>query len=209
MLQSPRMNRTSWIALLAEFGPLISFFVAGRLTSFFDAVAVLMATTVVAVVLSWKLDQRIPFLPIISAFFVLIGGCVTLYFREPQAIIFADTLYYLTIVGVLGISFYREKLILKRLFHTVFALTDAGWHILSWRWFWFLLLATLANEIARHVLTPEAWIDYRFFKSVMVTLFALYQFTLAEKYRIGQVSNRFGLRTKKEDIVTPSTVLNV
>lgn len=191
---STPMNRTSVLALVAEFGPIIAFFIAGRLTDFFTAVAILMLTTATAVLVSWHVDRRIPWLPILSAFFVLLGGLITLLYRAPDAIILADTMYYLTIVLGLGITLARRQLLLKQLFGTVFAITDRGWQLLTWRWFWFLLAAAIANEIARALLTPESWIDYRFYKTILVTLFALFQFILSSQYRLPDVSNRFGLR---------------
>ncbi len=196
------MNRTSLLALVAEFGPIIAFFVAGRVSDFFTAVATLMLTTCIAVVLSWHLDRRIPWLPILSAFFVLLGGLITLLYRAPDAIIVADTLYYLTIVIGLGVTLMRNQLLLKQLFGTVFAITDRGWRRLTWRWFWFLLAAAIANEIARAFLTPESWIDYRFYKTILVTIFALFQFILASTHRIPEYSNRFGLRVTSNNPVT-------
>lgn len=197
------MTRTSTLALIAEFGPIIAFFIAGQLTDFFTAVAVLMSTTALAVLLSWHLDRRIPWLPIVSALFVIGGGLVTLLFREPDAIIFADTLYYAGIVALLAGSLLRGTLLLKHLFGTVFAMTDEGWYRLTWRWIIFLSLAALANEIARAMLTPETWVEYRFYKTILVTGFALFQFTLAAKYRLPLVSSPWGLRLKPDSPTLP------
>jgi intracellular septation protein len=188
------MNRTVVIAFCAEFGPLLAFFIAGRITTFFDAVAVLMCTTTFAVILSWTLDKRIPFLPILGACFVLIGGGITLYFKEPDAIIFCDTLYYLSIALLLGVTLHSKKYLFEMLFGTIFSLSEDGWKHICIRWFWFLLLAALANEVARHLLTPERWIEYRFYKSIVVTCFALYQLRLTRKYRLVEQTNSLGIR---------------
>jgi len=195
------MNRTSLLALVAEIGPLVSFFIAGQLTDFFGAVAVLMLTTIMAVSLSWSLDKRIPWLPIISALFVLLGGFITLYFKDPNAIILADTLYYTTIGSILAVSIYRRQQLLKKLFGTVFALNDTGWYELTWRWCVFLLLAALANEVARNLLTPESWIEYRFYKSLAIVGFGIFQFTLSRQHRLPLVSNRWGLRTAPDGLI--------
>lgn len=194
------MNRTSLLALIAEMGPLVSFFIAGQFTDFFGAVSILMVTTFLAVGLSWRLGKRIPWLPIVSAAFVLLGGFITLYFEDPNAIIFADTLYYACIGSTLGISIYYKKPLLKKLFGSVFAITDSGWRRLTWRWCIFLLLAAAANELARNLLTPESWIDYRFYKSFIIVVFALLQFQLSAKTRLPRVSNKWGLRIQPDDI---------
>lgn len=196
------MNRTSLLVLIAEMGPLLSFFIAGQFTDFFGAVSILMITTFLAVGLSWRLGKRIPWLPVISAFFVVLGGFITLYFKDPNAIIFADTLYYVCIGSTLGISIYYKKPLLTRLFGSVFAITDSGWRQLTWRWCVFLLLAAAANELARNLLTPESWIEYRFYKSFIIVLFAMLQFRLSAATRLPEASNKWGLRTHSE---TPST----
>lgn len=192
------MTKTSWLAFISEFSPLVSFFIAGQVTSFFNATAILMITTVVAVALSWIFDRRIPWLPIISAVFVLLGGTITLLYRAPDALILADTFYYSAIAIAIGISLMRGNLLLKTLFETVFAITPEGWRILTWRWLLFLILLASANEIARFLLTPESWITYRLFKSIIITLFGLYQFTLARRHRIEAESNRWGLRRLRD-----------
>lgn len=190
------MNRTSVVAFFAELGPLIAFFIAGQVTDFYIAVAILMATTMIAVTTSWILDRRIPWLPVLSATLVLLGGAITLIYRVPDAIILADTIYYLVIAIGIWLSLRTPKNLIERLFGTIFALTPEGWRMLAWRWLWFLLLATIANELARHFLTPEWWITYRLSKSVAFVGFAVYQFTLARQYRITSESNVWGLRVK-------------
>jgi intracellular septation protein len=189
------MNKTSILALIAEFGPLVAFFIAGQLYDFFTAVSILMATTVLAVTVSWVLDRRIPWLPIISAIIVLIGGAITLIFKIPDAIILADTIYYGLVAVAIGSSLRYRKNFIEMLFGTIFALTPQGWRILAIRWCIFLIIAAIANEIARHFLTPDAWVTYRLIKSIAITLFAVAQFGLATHYRIPELSNRWGIRT--------------
>jgi len=57
-----------------------------------------------------------------------------------------------------------------------------------------VLLAAVANEIARATISPELWIEYRFYKSIVILLFSLWQFTLTRRYRIPTESNAWGLR---------------
>lgn len=188
------MNLSTRLVVGAEFGPIILFFIAGRLTDFFTAVAILLVSTIVAVAVGWWLEKRVPWLPVLSATFVMFGGTITLVWSNPDAIIITDTLYYLTAGSALGISLYYGTPLLKTLFVGVFALTELGWWKLTVRWCIFLLLAAVANELARFLLTPEQWIDYRFVKTIIVTSFACYQITLSSRYRVPAESNRFGFR---------------
>lgn len=190
------MNRTALLYLTTELGPILVFFVVGRLTDFFTAVAIFMGATALACLLSWRLEKHIPVIPIISALFVFVGGGVTLLYSAPDAIILADTVYYLCIAVVLGVSLSYRTQLLKRLFNAVFAITDHGWRILTWRWFVALIIAAVANEYVRHFASPDFWIDYRFYKTIAITLFASYQFTLSRRYRIPEQSNAWGIRQR-------------
>lgn len=188
------MNLSTRLVIGAEFGPILLFFIAGRLTDFYSAVAILVGSTLLAILVNYWLERRVPWLPVLSALFVVFGGLITLIWSNPDAIIITDTLYYLTASSALGISLYRGTPLLKTLFGGVFALSDAGWWKLTWRWCVFLLIAALANELARYLLTPAEWIDYRFVKTIIITSFACYQLTLSKKYRLAEESNWLGFR---------------
>ena len=188
------MNLSTKLVLGSEFGPILLFFIAGRLTDFYTAVTILLISTIVAITFCWWLERRIPWLPVLSAVFVLLGGTITLVWSNPDAIIITDTLYYVTTSGLLAISLYYKTPLLKTLFIGIFALTEQGWWKLTVRWCIFLLLAALANELARFLLTPEQWIDYRFVKTIIVSSFALYQLNLSRLERIPEESNAWGFR---------------
>lgn len=194
MLDLAYMNRTSVLVTLAELGPVVAFFIAGRFVDFYVAVAILMSGTVIAVATSWYLERHVPLLPILSALFVLIGGAATLLFKEADAIIIADTVYYVLIASLLLSSLLHGQLILKNMFGLVLAISDEGWRILSWRWFWFMTAAAVANEVVRILATPEFWVDYRFYKTIVVILFACYQFTVSRRYRLPSESTAWGVR---------------
>lgn len=199
MLQLSDMNRTALLYLTTETGPVLAFFIAGQISGFTSAVIVLMTTTTVASAVSWYLERHLPVLPILSACIVLVGGAITLLFDNPDAVILGDTVYYGLISAVLGISLLRKQLLLKQLFGRVFAMTDQGWWVLSRNWFVILATATLTNEIVRLAATPEFWVDYRFYKTLVILAFASSQFYVSRKYRVPETSNAWGIRLKGQD----------
>lgn len=173
---------------------MLIFFIAGQLYDFFTATAVLVVGTMLALAASWWYERRIPFLPIISAIFVIVFGLITLIYHEPDALILADTLYYLLLALLVGAGLHQRRYFLKWLFASTFAMHDDGWHILSLRWLILFVLAAAANETVRIFATPEVWVDYRFAKVILIAVFGVYQFTLSRQYRIPEVSNKWGLR---------------
>ena len=191
------MTRAAVIHLLTEFAPVLVFFVAGQITSFFTATALLVISTFIALVIGWLYERRIPFLPIVSGIFVIVSGLITLLYSEPDALILADTLYYLLLALVVGAGLPYHRYFLKWLFESTFAMHDTGWRILSLRWFAVFMVAGVVNEAVRLLASPEFWIDYRFVKVILIAVFGFWQFRLSRRYRIPEISNEWGLRLER------------
>ncbi|MDC1205563.1 septation protein IspZ [Candidatus Pacebacteria bacterium] len=188
------MTRVLTYYLLAELGPVFAFFLAAQLFSFFIATAILAITTILALAATWQINHRVPVIPLISGVFVLAAGLITLIYRAPDALIFSDSLYYFLIAGLIGVCLLRKRLILKKLFGDLFSMDDVGWHVLSTRWIYICILAGILNELVRFYMSVEFWVQYKFVKLIVLTLFGFYQFTLARKYRTKERTNRWGVR---------------
>ena len=88
------MTHAGVLQIICEFLPVFAFFIAAQLLDFVPAVAVLVVTTVVCFLVSLCALRHMPLMPIFSTIIVLITGILTIYFDKPQAIIFADTIYF-------------------------------------------------------------------------------------------------------------------
>jgi intracellular septation protein len=188
------MSKKALLHLLNEFVPVIGFFVAAQFFSFFTATAVLMTLTVIALSTGWYFERHLPALPIISGVFILISGGITLIYKAPDALILADSLYYGLMATTIAVGLFYKKNILKLMFGRIFAMNDMGWSILARRWVVIFFLGALANELVRIYATPEVWVQFKVLKVITVGLFGFYQFTLSKRYRIPELSNKWGLR---------------
>lgn len=196
MLQLPycTVNTKALLHLMNEFAPVVAFFGAAQFYSFYTATAVLIVSTIAALIAGWVLERRLPVLPVISGLFVIISGFITICYKAPDALIVADSLYYFLMgVTILGGLFFKLNL-LKRIFDATFAMYDEGWTILATRWIFIFLLAAAANEAARFALSPEEWVNFKVLKIITITVFGFYQFTLSKRFRIPEESNAWGLR---------------
>jgi intracellular septation protein len=153
-----------------------------------------MVLTVVALLTGWHFERHLPILPIISGVFVIISGIITLVYQAPDALIFADSLYYFLMGLTIAVGLTFKVNILKMIFARVFAMHDIGWKILAMRWVIIFLLGGSANEIVRQLATPEVWVHFKVLKVATIAIFGFYQFTLSKKYRIPELSNEWGLR---------------
>jgi intracellular septation protein len=188
------MNQKALLHLFNEFVPVLAFFLAAQFFSFYTATSVLMVFTVIALSLGWHFERHFPVLPIISGVFVIISGIITLIYRAPDALIFADSLYYFLTGLTIAVGLVFRTNILKMIFGRIFAMHDIGWKILSLRWTIIFLLGGVANETVRILGTPEIWVHFKVMKVATITIFGMYQFTLSRKYRIPEESNEWGLR---------------
>ncbi len=176
------------LSFFIEFGPATAFLFVAIYFDFFTGVKVLMIMTVLTTVLSLWRDGRIPKFTLISAFFVLISGALTLFFNNAYFTVLEFTLYNL-IFGVAGIvGYFRDKPLMKSLFGTMFSITDRGWHILSLRWSLFFILAAIGNEIFWHFYGQDVWIYYRLITTIILTIFGFSQFFLSRKERLPDAS---------------------
>lgn len=188
------MNNKALLHLLNEFLPVLGFFLAIQFFSFYTATSILMTLTVVALSAGWYFERHLPVLPIISGFFVIISGFITIIYHAPDALIFADSLYYFMMGLTIATGLIFKVNILKSILGHVFAMKDIGWKILAIRWIVIFLIGGVANEVVRQLATPEVWVHFKVLKVTAITIFGFYQFTLSRKYRIPEISNEWGLR---------------
>lgn len=196
MLQSSHviMPKKAFLHLSNEFLPVLGFFVAAQYFSFYTATSVLMSLIILALWLGWHYERHLPVLPIISGIFVIISGAITLIYHDPDALIFADSLYDFFMGLMIAVGLICRVNILKLIFERVFAMQDIGWRMLALRWIIIFLVAGIANEIVRQTATPEVWVQFKVLKVITLTIFGFYQFTLSKRYRIPEQSNEWGLR---------------
>ncbi len=180
-------------SLLIEFGPITLFFLIAEWRGFFAGTIGLIIATILAVVASYLRDRRLPLFSLLSSLFVLIFGGLTLYFWEPRWLVLEYTLYN----GIAGLALlaglFWGKAFLKPLFETMFAITERGWRILSFRWALFFLATALGNEIVWGVYGEPGWIIYRFAAALVLCMFGFSQFPIARQERLPEASP-WGLR---------------
>lgn len=179
-----------------EFIPTFGFFIAAQVTDFFTATIILMSLSILSLIAGWKIERKIPTLPIIITLFVLVSGVITILYQSPNILILSNSIYYIgfSLALLLGLAFRIN--ILRRIFEETFAINDIGWHILTVRWALILAAVGIGNEIIRIWFSPEVWVTYKLVTTLTMTTFAVSQLTISSKYRLTGYSNFFGIRTK-------------
>jgi len=185
-----------WMKLAIEAGPLVVFFlVNGRDglpefrhlwmaegavplvgQSLFEATGAFMVATVIALVAGWRLERKLPIMPLVSGGFVLVFGGLTLVLADETFIklkpTLVNTLFAMILFGGLALG----RALLKPLFGAALQLSDRGWRVLTLRWAIFFVILAILNEIVWRNFTTDFWVSFKLFGIMPLTfLFAASQ----------------------------------
>lgn len=185
-----------WLKLAIEAGPLVVFFlVNGRngLPEFrhlwlpagadpmvgqalFEATGAFMIATIIALVAGWRLERKLPVMPLVSGIFVLLFGGLTLYLADETFIKLKPTLVNCLFAAILFGGLLFGKPLLKPLFGAAVQLTDRGWRLLTIRWAVFFVVLAVLNEIVWRGFSTDFWVSFKLFGIMPLTfLFAAAQ----------------------------------
>jgi intracellular septation protein len=180
----PRAEKSPFLRLGLEAGPLLLFFIANQLGGIMPATAVFMVATVVAVVLSVRLEKRWPIMPMVGCVFVLVFGGLTLWLDNDLFIKLKPTVVNLLFAAILFAGLATGRNFLKLMMGTVFELDESGWRILTWRWAVFFVVLAVINEVVWRNFTTEFWAGFKLFGILPLTLvFAMAQMPVLMKHQ--------------------------
>jgi len=169
--------------LFIEFGPIILFFIIFNLFDFITATIALVGIVFIAFLLSIYIEGRVALFSLFASGSIILFGGATVFLSNPTYLIFKDTLFW-GIFGFIILGYYlKDVLILKKLFISIFDITDKGWKIVTVRWMVFAFLLAISNQIALWYFTPGQWVNYKMITLVALVLFSIWQFLLSRKER--------------------------
>ena len=178
------------IKFAADFGPLLIFF-----TIYFKnennlkiAIPPFIVATLIALVVIYFLEKRIPMVPLISGILITFFGGLTLYFDNKIFFYMKPTIINILFASVLFFGrYFTQKPLLKVFFQSAFELEDEGWRMLNYRWIAFFILVAILNEIVWRTQSEVFWVNFKVWGLLPISfLFAASQVPLINKYKIKQ-----------------------
>ncbi|MEQ8651217.1 MAG: septation protein A [Kiloniellales bacterium] len=158
------------LKLVLEAGPLVVFFVVNSRSDIFTATAAFMVAVIVALAVNYTLERRVPIMPLVSGFFVLVFGALTLALNDELFIKLKPTIVN-TLFGVIlfgGLAF--GKPLLAPLLGSMLKLTDKGWWRLTLLWAGFFFVLAVINEIIWRNFSTDFWAGFKLFGIMPITL---------------------------------------
>ena len=178
------------IKLLADFGPLLIFFVIyfNNENDLKIAIPPFIAATIIALAVVYFLKKRIPMVPLTGGILITLFGGLTLYFDNKIFFYMKPTIINLLFAGVLFFGkFFTKKPLLKMFFQNAFDLEDEGWKKLNYRWIGFFIFVAILNEIVWRTQTEVFWVNFKVWGLLPISfIFAASQFPLINKYKLNK-----------------------
>ena len=171
--------------LIIDIGPLAVFFIFYTRSGLQAAIWPLMIATVIAVIISYILEKKIPIMPTLGASIVLIFGGLTIYFNDETFIKMKPTIINAIFAIILYGGILLKKPLLKYLLGAALKLEDKGWKILTQRWIAFFFALAILNEIVWRTQSTDIWVNFKVFGILPITfIFTMSQFPLIKRYQI-------------------------
>jgi intracellular septation protein len=178
----------SLLKFITDFGPLLIFFTIYYKSGNNLSVAIppLIIATLIAVLISYMIERKVPYLPLIGGIIISVFGGLTLYFNNPIFLYIKPTIINIIFALVL---FVGKKLLnknfLKILFNNAFQINKTGWNKLNNRWMIFFIFLALINELVWRTQTEVVWVNFKVWGMLPLTfIFTAFQLPLINKYKI-------------------------
>jgi len=178
----------SLLKFATDFGPLLIFFTVyyKNGNNINIAIPPLIISTIIAVVIVYTYEKKIPYVPLIGAIIISFFGGLTLYFNNPVFLYIKPTIVNIIFASTLLISkIFFNKNLLKLLLKNNFQLDDFGWNKLNNRWAYFFVLLAILNEIIWRTQSEVVWVNFKVWGILPLTfIFTALQLPLIKKHKI-------------------------
>ena len=181
------MNK-SFIKFVTDIGPLVVFFLFyyNNDKNLKIAIPPLIVATIIAVLIIWILEKKIPMVPLLSGILITLFGGLTIYFDNPIFIYMKPTIInVLFAFALLFGKYFTDDPILKKLLGKSIPINDDGWKILNNRWMYFFFGLAILNEIVWRTQSEEFWVNFKVWGMLPITIiFTAMQLPLINKYKL-------------------------
>ena len=173
---------------LVDFGPLLVFFIiyfnSGQNLKL--AIPPFIIATIIALLIIYILEKRIPMVPLISGILITLFGGLTLYFDNKIFFYMKPTIINILFAGVLFFGkYFTKKSLLKIFFQNSLNIKDEGWEKLNYRWICFFIFVAILNEIVWRTQSEVFWVNFKVWGLLPISfVFAASQVPLINKYKL-------------------------
>ena len=183
------MNK-SFVKFVTDFGPLLVYFFfyynSGKDLKI--AIPPFIVATLIALIIVWILEKKIPMMPLLSGILITLFGGLTIYFNNPVFIYIKPTIINILFgLTLLFGKYFTNEPIIKKILGKSVALTEVGWNLLNKRWILFFFTLAIINELVWRTQSEEFWVNFKVWGMLPITfIFAALQISLITKHKINE-----------------------
>ena len=178
------------IKFLTDFGPLLIFFVIYFKydKNLMVAIPPFVVATLVALVIVYFLEKKIPIVLLTSGIIITLFGGLTLYFDNKIFFYMKPTIVNLLFAAVLFFGkYFTKKPLLNIFFQNALRLQDEGWEKLNFRWICFFIIVAILNEVVWRTQSEVFWVNFKVWGLLPISfLYAVSLVPLINKYKLNQ-----------------------
>ena len=183
------MNK-SFVKFTTDFGPLavFFFFYYNGDKNLKIAIPPFIIATLIALIIVWILEKKIPLVPLISGILITLFGGLTIYFDNPVFLYMKPTIINILFgLALLFGKYFTNEPVLKKIMGKSIILSDIGWYLLNKRWMFFFFAMAILNEFVWRTQTEEFWVNFKVWGLLPITfIFTAFQISLISKHKINE-----------------------
>jgi len=156
---------------LADFFPILLFFIAYQAYDIYVATAVAIASSFLQVAFYWITRHRVEKMHLVTLGLLVVFGGLTLLLRDPLFIKWKPTVVnWLFGIVFLGSHFLGQKTMIERMMSHTIELPTGIWFRLNIGWALFFIASGLLNLYVAFNFPEETWVNFKLFGMLGLTL---------------------------------------
>ena len=169
---------------LADFFPVLLFFVAYKVYDIYVATAVAIAASFVQVTVHWLKHRRFENMHLVTLAIMVVFGGATLFLQDEMFIKWKPTVINWVFAAVfLGSHYIGEKTIIQRMMGQAMTLPDQIWLKLNISWILFFVAIGVLNLYVVYNFDTDTWVNFKLFGLMGITFaFVILQIPFLTKY---------------------------
>src|SRR5690606_35492295 len=169
--------------LLADFFPIILFFVAYQAWDIYVATAVAIAASAVQIVWTLVRGRKVEPMQWVTLLIIAVFGGMTLFFRDETFIKWKPTVVYALFAAGLVVARYAlGRDLIRAMMEKQVRLPEPVWGSLSWVWVGFFCAMAVLNIVVAYTFSTDLWVQFKLFGTLGLTVV----FILAQALWIGR-----------------------
>lgn len=157
--------------LLADFFPIILFFIAYKFYGIYVATGVAIGASTIQVAVFWVKNRRVETMHIITLVLILVLGGATLFLHNEMFIKWKPTaINWIFALVFMGSQFIGSKPLIKKMMEKNVSLPDVIWSRLNLSWVIFFALMGLANLYVIYNFDTNTWVNFKLFGVLGLTV---------------------------------------